>query len=83
LTASPFRWVKCHSDDASKGNPGPSAYGGMFRDNQVNELGCFATDTGVCDIFLMNLLVQLLLLRLHKGEVEIIFDLSVIPNLLL
>ncbi|PNX77877.1 hypothetical protein L195_g033848, partial [Trifolium pratense] len=42
----PLRWVKCNSDGASKDNPDPSACGGIFRDNQTNDVG-FASNLGV------------------------------------
>ncbi|MCI00173.1 ribonuclease H protein, partial [Trifolium medium] len=47
----PLHWVKRNSDGASKGNPNPSACGGIFKDNQVNDLGCFASNLGVSDAF--------------------------------
>ncbi|MCI53036.1 ribonuclease H protein, partial [Trifolium medium] len=34
-----------------KGNPDPSACGGIFRDNQANDLGCVASNLGVSDAF--------------------------------
>jgi hypothetical protein len=43
----PLLWVKCNSDGVSKGNPGPSACGGIFRDSQANDLGCFASNLGL------------------------------------
>ncbi|KAK2437541.1 serum response factor protein A [Trifolium repens] len=46
-----LHWVKCNSDGASKGNPGPPACGGIFRDNQPNDLGCFASNLGASDTF--------------------------------
>jgi ribonuclease HI len=52
----PLRWVKCNSDGTSKGNPGPSTYGGIFRDNHANDLGCFASNLGVCDAFSIELI---------------------------
>ncbi|MCH95412.1 ribonuclease H [Trifolium medium] len=47
-------WVKCNSDDASKGNLDPFAYGDIFRNNQANDLGCFASNLG-CDSKLVTL----------------------------
>ncbi|MCH89989.1 ribonuclease H protein [Trifolium medium] len=52
----PLRWVKCNSDGASKGNPGLSACGCIFRDNQANNLGCFASNLGVSDAFSAELI---------------------------
>jgi ribonuclease HI len=52
----PLCWVKCNSNDASKGNPGPLACGGIFRDNQANDLGCFASNFGICDAFSAELI---------------------------
>lgn len=43
----PCNWVKCNSDAASKGNPGWSACGGIFRDYMAAALGCFAANLGV------------------------------------
>ncbi|MCI29182.1 ribonuclease H protein, partial [Trifolium medium] len=52
----PLRWVKCNSNGASKGNPDPSACGGIFRDSQANNLGCFASNLGVSDAFFAELI---------------------------
>jgi len=40
-------WIKCNIDGASKGNPGPSACGGIFRDHEANMLMCFAEPLGI------------------------------------
>ncbi|GAU40165.1 hypothetical protein TSUD_292700 [Trifolium subterraneum] len=37
-----FNWVKCNSDGASLGNPGPSSCGGLFRNSNAEFLGAFA-----------------------------------------
>ncbi|MCI00723.1 ribonuclease H protein [Trifolium medium] len=51
-----LNWVKCNSYGASKGNFGPSACGGIFRDNQANDLDCFASNLGVGDAFSAELI---------------------------
>jgi hypothetical protein len=45
----PLNWIKCNLDSASKGNPDPSACEDIFRDNQDNDLGCFASNLNVSD----------------------------------
>ncbi|PNX57293.1 ribonuclease H, partial [Trifolium pratense] len=62
-------WVKCNSNDASKGNPGPSACGGIFRDNQANDLGCFASNLGVSDVFSAELIGAIIAIEIthRKG----------------
>ncbi|KAK1312834.1 putative ribonuclease H protein [Acorus calamus] len=38
-------WIKCNTDGASKGNPGPSGAGGLFRDHNGRFLLGFACNT--------------------------------------
>jgi ribonuclease HI len=40
---------------ASIGNPGPYAYGCLFRNKNANILGCFALNLGVSDAYLAEL----------------------------
>jgi hypothetical protein len=47
--SSPLNWVKCNSIGASKCNTGLSTCGGIFKDNQTNDLNCFASNIGVSD----------------------------------
>jgi ribonuclease HI len=42
-----FNWVKCNSDGASLGNPGPSSCGGLFRNSKGEFLGAFAYNLGI------------------------------------
>ncbi|CAJ2641500.1 unnamed protein product [Trifolium pratense] len=42
-----FNWVKCNSDGASLGNPGPSSCGGLFRNSSAEFLGAFAYNLGI------------------------------------
>jgi hypothetical protein len=37
-----FNWVKCNIDGASKGNPGCSSCGGIFRNHAADFMLCFA-----------------------------------------
>jgi hypothetical protein len=39
-------WIKCNIDGASKGNPGSSSCGGIFRNNEADFLLCFAEPHG-------------------------------------
>jgi ribonuclease HI len=41
-----LNWVKCNIDGASKGNPGLSSCGGIFRNNEADFLLCFAEPLG-------------------------------------
>jgi hypothetical protein len=76
----PIRWVKCNSDGASKDNPSTSVCGGIFRDNQGNDLGCFASNLGMCDAFSVGLIGVITTIEIVQKKVGIIFDLSVIPS---
>lgn len=40
-------WIKCNTDGASKGAPGWSACGGIFRDYRASFMGCFAANIGI------------------------------------
>jgi ribonuclease HI len=42
-----FNWIKCNSDGASLGNPGPSSCGGIFRNSNAEFLGAFAYNLGI------------------------------------
>ena len=42
-----LNWVKCNIDGASRGNPGPSSCGGIFRDSTAAFLGAFSFNLGV------------------------------------
>lgn len=37
-----FNWIKCNCDGATIGNPGLTACGGTYRNNNSQFLGCFA-----------------------------------------
>ncbi|GAU26475.1 hypothetical protein TSUD_294430 [Trifolium subterraneum] len=39
-------WIKCNIDGASKGNPGISSCGGIFRNNAADFMLCFAKPLG-------------------------------------
>ncbi|KAJ8430823.1 hypothetical protein Cgig2_034150 [Carnegiea gigantea] len=41
-------WIKLNIDGASKGNPGPSGGGGIFRDHYGNWIKAFACNFGWC-----------------------------------
>jgi ribonuclease HI len=43
----PYNWIKCNTDGASRGSPGASACGGIFRDHTGNFLGAFSANIGV------------------------------------
>lgn len=40
-------WIKCNTDGAAKGDPGPAGCEGIFRDHSATILGCFASNLGV------------------------------------
>ena len=42
-----MQWLKCNIDGASKGNPGPSACGGIFRNSTADFMGAFAFSLGI------------------------------------
>jgi ribonuclease HI len=42
-----LNWINCNCDDASLGNPGLSACGGLFRDANSSFLGAFAFNIGI------------------------------------
>lgn len=44
-------WIKCNIDGASKGNPGLSSCGGIFRNNEADFLMCFAEPLGFSSSF--------------------------------
>jgi ribonuclease HI len=48
-------WIKCNTDGSALGSPGPSACGGLFRDNNGNHLGSFADFLGDSIAFLAEL----------------------------
>lgn len=43
----PSNWVKCNTDGASRGSPGASSCGGIFRDHLGTFLGAFSANIGV------------------------------------
>ncbi|XP_045802493.1 uncharacterized protein LOC123896099 [Trifolium pratense] len=43
----PSFWVKCNTDGASRGSPGISSCGGIFRDHLGTFLGAFSANIGV------------------------------------
>jgi ribonuclease HI len=43
----PSNWVKCNTDGASRGSPGASACGGIFRGHLGTFLGAFSANIGV------------------------------------
>jgi hypothetical protein len=47
--------VKCNIDGASKGNPGLSSCGGIFRNNDADLLLCFAEPLGFASSYLAEL----------------------------
>lgn len=54
---SPCYWVKYNSDGASRGSPGFSACGGLFRDYRTSIMGCFAGNLGMGNC-LLNFMEQ-------------------------
>ncbi|MCI47721.1 putative ribonuclease H protein, partial [Trifolium medium] len=40
-------WIKCNTDDTSKGCTGPAAWGGIFRDNHADVVGCFTQNLNI------------------------------------
>lgn len=48
-------WIKCNIDGASIGNPGNSACGGVFRDDEANFLCCFAEPLGQSNSYLAEI----------------------------
>lgn len=50
-----FPWVKLNTDGLSKGNPGPAACGGVFRNCHGRFLGGFCQRIGHCNSFFAEL----------------------------
>lgn len=50
-------WVKSNSDEASCGNPGLAAYGGLFPDSSGVIMGCFSGYVGITTSFEEEILV--------------------------
>ncbi|MCI17975.1 ribonuclease H protein, partial [Trifolium medium] len=48
-------WIKCNTDGSALGSPGPSACGGVFRDNNGKHLGSFVDFLGNSNAFLAEL----------------------------
>lgn len=48
-------WLKCNIDGASKGNPGMSGCGGIFRNSQAEAVCCFAEPIGISNSFTAEL----------------------------
>jgi len=42
-----FDWIKCNTDGAAGGIPSNVACGGIFRNNEVECIGCFARNLGL------------------------------------
>jgi hypothetical protein len=42
-----YNWLKCNIDGTALGNPGQVACAGIFRNNHVEYIGCFAMNLGV------------------------------------
>ncbi|PNX90428.1 ribonuclease H, partial [Trifolium pratense] len=47
----PLTWVKCNTNGASRGFPGASACGGIFRDHGGSFLGGFSESLGISNAF--------------------------------
>jgi ribonuclease HI len=43
----PYNWVKCNTDGASRGSPGASACGGLFRNHLGEFIGAFSANIGI------------------------------------
>ncbi|MCI60361.1 ribonuclease H protein, partial [Trifolium medium] len=48
-------WVKCNTDGAAHGSPGPSACGGLFRNCHGMYLGSFAEFLGNSNAFVAEI----------------------------
>jgi len=48
-------WFKCNTDGASKGNPGISGCGGIFRDHAAEAILCFAEPHGFTNSYYVEL----------------------------
>lgn len=57
-------WVKCNTDGAAKGSPGPSACGGIFRDYWASNLGCFAANLGISNALYAELMGAILAIEI-------------------
>ncbi|KAK1563422.1 hypothetical protein Q3G72_027346 [Acer saccharum] len=53
--APPLHWIKVNSDGLSKGNPGPAAYGAVYRSSEGDFIGCFAMKIGCNTSFFAEL----------------------------
>lgn len=57
-------WIKCNSDGASRGNPGISACGVIFRYKKGVILGCFSYSIGVSSSFYAELMAAMIAIEL-------------------
>lgn len=66
-------WIKCNTDEAARGCPGPTVSGAIFRDNKAVVVGCFSYFLGTTNAFLQSLSLPFCLLSLLLKEVGIGF----------
>lgn len=50
-----INWVNCNMDETAKGCHKLATRGGIFRDNSVASLGCFAVNFGIQNSIVANL----------------------------
>ncbi|KAM1823097.1 hypothetical protein ACFX14_025043 [Malus domestica] len=64
----PFSWVKVNTDGLAKGNPGPAACGGVFRDSAGYFLGGFSLSLGHRTSFYAELHAVILAIELAHAR---------------
>lgn len=57
-------WVKCNTDGAAKGCPGPAGCGGVFRDQSAAIVGCIAANLGLNSALQAELIGAMLAIEL-------------------
>lgn len=61
--------VKCNTDGAAKGSPGPASCGGIFRDHSTTALGSFAANLGSRNAFEAELIGAMMAIEItHKKD---------------
>lgn len=59
-------FIKCNTDGAAKGCPGPAACGGIFRDSSAAVIGCFSTNLGIANAFYAELMGAMLAIEFAR-----------------
>lgn len=63
-----FGWVKCNTDGAAHGSPGPAAGGGIFRDCSSTVMGCFASYFGIASSLRAELIAAMIVIETASSK---------------